>query len=388
MSFNKGFVALSLVAAMTVGSAAAQGEKVLDVYNWSDYIAEDTVANFEKETGIKVVYDVFDSNEVLEAKLLAGTTGFDVVGPSSDFLARQIQAGVFMPLDKSKLPNLSNMDPDIMKLLQDKDPDNAHSIPYLGGTTGIGFNPKKVTEVMGPDFKMDSWGAVFKPENLSKLSKCGVSFLNAPTEIFATVLHYTGKDSNSTSAADYKEAGKLLSTLRPYITYFHSSQYINDLANGDICVAIGWSGDVMQAKARAAEANNGVVVDYVIPKEGALIFYDMLAVPTDSKHPENAMAFINYLMKPDVIAKVSNFVSYASGNKASIPLVDAAIRNNPNIYPTDEMKPKMFTLKVLSQKVKSTSLPVVWLFSMGLLCWRSAMSPRVLKASMQLMMSL
>ena len=351
MSCKKGFVALSLVAAMTVGSAVAQEEKVLHVYNWSDYIAEDTVASFEKETGIKVVYDVFDSNEVLEAKLLAGTTGFDVVVPSSDFLARQIQAGVFAPLDKSKLPNLVNMDPDIMKLLQDKDPDNAHSIPYLGGTTGIGFNPKKVAEVMGPDFKMDSWDAVLKPENISKLSKCGVSFLNAPTEIFATTLHYMGKDPNSTSAADYKEAGKMLSALRPYITYFHSSQYINDLANGDICVAIGWSGDVMQAKARAEEAKNGVEVDYVIPKEGALIFYDMLAVPKDAKHPENAMAFINYLMKPDVIAKISNYVSYASGNKASLPLVDAAIRNNPNIYPTDEMKPKMFTLKVLPQKV-------------------------------------
>ncbi len=351
MSCKKGFVALSLVAAMTVGSAVAQEEKVLHVYNWRDYIAEDTVASFEKETGIKVVYDVFDSNEVLEAKLLAGTTGFDVVVPSSDFLARQIQAGVFAPLDKSKLPNLVNMDPDIMKLLQDKDPDNAHSIPYLGGTTGIGFNPKKVAEVMGPDFKMDSWDAVLKPENLSKLSKCGVSFLNAPTEIFATTLHYMGKDPNSTSAADYKEAGKMLSALRPYITYFHSSQYINDLANGDICVAIGWSGDVMQAKARAEEAKNGVEVDYVIPKEGALIFYDMLAVPKDAKHPENAMAFINYLMKPDVIAKISNYVSYASGNKASLPLVDAAIRNNPNIYPTDEMKPKMFTLKVLPQKV-------------------------------------
>ena len=351
MSCKKGFVALSLVAAMTVGSAVAQEEKVLHVYNWSDYIAEDTVASFEKETGIKVVYDVFDSNEVLEAKLLAGTTGFDVVVPSSDFLARQIQAGVFASLDKSKLPNLVNMDPDIMKLLQDKDPGNAHSIPYLGGTTGIGFNPKKVAEVMGPDFKMDSWDAVLKPENISKLSKCGVSFLNAPTEIFATTLHYMGKDPNSTSAADYKEAGKMLSALRPYITYFHSSQYINDLANGDICVAIGWSGDVMQAKARAEEAKNGVEVDYIIPKEGALIFYDMLAVPKDAKHPENAMAFINYLMKPDVIAKISNYVSYASGNKASLPLVDAAIRNNPNIYPTDEMKPKMFTLKVLPQKV-------------------------------------
>lgn len=351
MSYIKGIVAASLATALSMGAAFAQEEKVLHVYNWSDYIAEDTVANFEKETGIKVVYDVFDSNEVLEAKLLAGNTGFDLVVPSSDFLARQIQAGVFQTLDKSKLPNLSNMDPDIMKILADKDPDNAHSIPYLGGTTGIGFNPKKVAEVMGPDFKMDSWDAVLKPENLSKLKKCGVSFLNAPTEIMSTVLHYIGKDPNSTNAADYKEAGKLLSTLRPYITYFHSSQYINDLANGDICVAIGWSGDVMQAKKRADEAKNGVTVDYVIPKEGALVFYDMLAIPSDAKHPENAHAFINYLMKPEVIAKVSNYVSYASGNKASVPLVDAVIRNNPNIYPPAELKAKMFALKVLPAKI-------------------------------------
>lgn len=351
MSYIKGIVAASLATALSMGAAFAQEEKVLHVYNWSDYIAEDTVANFEKETGIKVVYDVFDSNEVLEAKLLAGNTGFDLVVPSSDFLARQIQAGVFQTLDKSKLPNLSNMDPDIMKILADKDPDNAHSIPYLGGTTGIGFNPKKVAEVMGPDFKMDSWDAVLKPENLSKLKKCGVSFLNAPTEIMSTVLHYIGKDPNSTNAADYKEAGKLLSTLRPYITYFHSSQYINDLANGDICVAIGWSGDVMQAKKRADEAKNSVTVDYVIPKEGALVFYDMLAIPSDAKHPENAHAFINYLMKPEVIAKVSNYVSYASGNKASVPLVDAVIRNNPNIYPPAELKAKMFALKVLPAKI-------------------------------------
>jgi putrescine transport system substrate-binding protein len=351
MSYMKGILAASFVAVMSFHSAWAQEEKVLHVYNWSDYIAEDTIANFEKETGIKVVYDVFDSNEVLEAKLLAGNTGFDIVVPSSDFLSRQIQAGVFQKLDKSQLPNLKNMDPATMKLIADKDPNNDHSIPYLGGTTGIGYNAKKVAEVMGPDFKMDSWDAVLKPENLAKLHKCGVSFLNAPTEIMSTVLHYMGKDPNSLNPADYKEAGQLLTSLRPYITYFHSSQYINDLANGDICVAIGWSGDVMQSANRAAQAKNGVTVNYVIPKEGALIFYDMLAIPADAKHPQNAHAFINYLMKPDVIAKVSNYVSYASANKASLPMVDEALRNNPNIYPPEELKAKMFTLKVLPAKI-------------------------------------
>jgi len=351
MSMVKGMVGAALVAAITAGTAVAQEEKVLHVYNWSDYIAEDTVANFEQATGIKVVYDVFDSNEVLEAKLLAGNTGFDLVVPSSDFLARQIQAGVFVTLDKSQLPNLKHMDPATMKLLSEKDPDNAHSVPYLGGTTGIGFNPAKVAEVMGPDFKMDSWGAVFDPANLAKLSQCGVSFLNAPTEIFATVLHYQGKDPNSLDLDDYKEAGALLSSLQPHITYFHSSQYINDLANGDICVAIGWSGDVMQAAARAEEANNGVNVEYVIPKEGAQVFYDMLAIPADAKHPQNAHRFINYLMQPEVIAEISNYVAYASANQASLPLVDEAIRNNPNIYPPAEMMSNMFAPKLLPPKI-------------------------------------
>jgi len=351
MSLLKGMATVSLVAAMSIGSAVAQEEKVLHVYNWSDYIAEDTIANFEKETGIKVVYDVFDSNEVLEAKLLAGNTGFDVVVPSSDFLARQIQAGVFQTLDKSQLPNLKNLDAGTMKLLQDKDPDNAHAVPYLGGTTGIGYNPKMVAKVMGPDFKMDSWDAVLKPENLSKLSKCGVHFLDAPTEIMATTLHYMGKDPNSTDAKDYAEAGKLLTSLRPYITKFHSSQYINDLANGDICVAIGWSGDVMQAAARAEEAKNGVEVSYVIPKEGALLWYDMLAIPADAKHPHNAHAFLNYLMRPEVMAPITNYVAYASANEAALPMVDDAIKNNPNIYPPAELKAKLFALKVLPQKI-------------------------------------
>ena len=348
---KKGIVTLSLVAALMAGGAVAQEEKVLHVYNWSDYIAEDTIANFEKETGIKVVYDVFDSNEVLEAKLLAGNTGFDVVIPSSDFLARQIQAGVFMSLDKSKLPNLGNMDADVMTLLKDKDPDNSHSIPYLGGTTGIGFNPKKVAEVMGPDFKMNSWDAVLNPTNLAKLHKCGVAFLNPPTDIFAVTLRYMGREPNSTTPADYAAASKLLSTLQPYITYFSSSQYINDLANGDICVAIGWSGDVMQAGLRAEEAKNGVKLDYVIPQEGSDVFYDMLVIPKDARNPEGAHAFINYLMRPEVIAKITNYVSYANANQAALPLVDESIRNNPNIYFSDEMKPKMFTQQMLPQKI-------------------------------------
>ena len=338
---------------MTVWSAhsLATEEKVLHVYNWSDYIAEDTIANFEKETGIHVIYDVFDSNEVLEAKLFAGNTGFDLVVPSSDYLGRQLKAGIFMPLDKSKLPNMKNLDPALMKLLQEKDPDNDHAMPYLGGTTGIGYNVKKVEAVMGKDFKMNSWNAVFNPANLKKLHQCGVAFLNSPTDLFAVVLRYQGKDPSSHDVADYMAASKLMQSLRPYITYFNSSQYINDLANGDICVAIGWSGDVIQAANRAEESKNGVEVTYVVPKEGSDVFYDMLAIPKDAKHPENALAFINYLMRPEVAAKITNYVSYANANAAATPMVDETIRDNPNIYFSDELKPKMFTQQILPQKI-------------------------------------
>lgn len=347
---SKGITALLILGSCWLGHAEAQ-ENILHVYNWSDYIAEDTIANFEKETGIKVVYDVFDNNEILEARLLSGNTGFDLVVPSSDFLGRQLKAGAFMPLDKSKLPNLVNLDSATLKLLQDKDPDNTHAVPYLGGTTGIGYNVDKVAAIMGPDFKMNSWDAVLNPSNLAKLHKCGVAFLNSPTDIFTVTLRYMGLEPNSTTPADYAAASKLLSTLQPYITYFSSSQYINDLANGDICVAIGWSGDVMQAGLRAEEAKNGVKLNYVIPQEGSDVFYDMLVIPKDAHNPEAAHTFINYLMRPEVIAKITNYVSYANANQAALPLVDESIRNNPNIYFTDEMKPKMFTQQMLPQKI-------------------------------------
>ncbi|MCD8547041.1 MAG: extracellular solute-binding protein [Aeromonadaceae bacterium] len=332
-------------------TCAASDDKVLHVYNWSDYIAEDTVAEFEKETGIRVIYDVFDSNEVLEAKLLAGNTGFDLVVPSSDYLGRQLQAGVFMPLDKSKLPNLKHLDPAIMQMLQEKDPGNAYAVPYLGGSTGIGYNVAKVAAVMGPDFQMNTWEAIFNPDNLAKLHQCGVAFLNSPTDLFAVALRYLGRDPSSTQPQDYKDASAMLSKLRPYITYFNSSQYINDLANGDICVAVGWSGDIIQASDRAAEANNGVQVEYVVPKEGSDVFYDMLTIPSDAKHPEHALAFINYLMRPEVIAKITNYVSYANANLAATHLVDEAIRDNPNIYFSDELKPKMFAQQVMPQQI-------------------------------------
>jgi len=342
-------VVAGALMALSAGSLAA--DKTLHVYNWSDYIAPNTVADFEKQTGIKVVYDVFDSNEVLEGKMMAGNSGYDVVVPSSSFLARQLQSGVFQPLDRSKLPNYKNLDPDLMKKLEQHDPGNKYAIPYLWATTGIGYNVEKVKAALGKDAPVDSWDLVLKPENLEKLKSCGVSFLDAPEEIFATVLNYMGKDPNSSDPKDYTAATDLLLKLRPSIRYFHSSQYINDLANGNTCVAIGWAGDILQAKNRAVEAKNGVNIAYSIPKQGALAFFDMLAIPKDAKNVDEAYQFINYLMEPKVMAQISNTVFYASGVKASLPFVDPAIRDNPGIYPTADTMAKLFTLKVQEPKL-------------------------------------
>ncbi|MBU9847386.1 MULTISPECIES: spermidine/putrescine ABC transporter substrate-binding protein PotF [Rahnella] len=343
-------VVAGLVMAASVTASAE--EKTLHIYNWSDYIAPNTVPDFQKETGIKVVYDVFDSNEVLEGKLMAGSTGFDLVVPSASFLERQLAAGVFQPLDKSKLPNYKNMDPDLLKMVAQHDPGNKYAIPYLWATTGIGYNVDKVKAVLGKDAPVDSWDLVLKPENLEKLKSCGVSFLDAPAEIYATVLNYLHLDPNSTKASDYTGAANdLLLKLRPNIRYFHSSQYINDLANGDICVAIGWAGDVMQASNRAKEAKNGVNVAYSIPKEGALAFFDVFAIPADAKNLDEAYQFLNYLMEPKVIAQISNTVYYASGNKAATPLVNEDVRNNPGIYPPADVQAKLFTLKVQDPKI-------------------------------------
>ncbi|ACT07227.1 MULTISPECIES: spermidine/putrescine ABC transporter substrate-binding protein PotF [Dickeya] len=337
---------------MAASVTASAEEKTLHVYNWSDYIAPDTLENFQKESGIKVVYDVFDSNEVLEGKLMAGSTGFDLVVPSASFLGRQISAGVFQPLDKSKLPNYKNLDPELMKLIEEHDPGHKYAVPYLWATTGIGYNVDKVKAVLGKDAPVNSWDLVLKPENLEKLKSCGVSFLDAPAEIYATVLNYQGKNPNSATEADYtKDATDLLLKLRPNIRYFHSSQYINDLANGDICVAIGWAGDVMQAANRAKEAKNGVNISYSIPKEGALAFFDVFAIPKDAKNLDSAYQFLNYLLKPEVIANVSNHVYYANPNKEATALVKDEVRNNPNIYPPADIRAKLFTLKVQSPKI-------------------------------------
>lgn len=346
---SKTLIALSLATAVA-GFAQAE-DKQVHVYNWSDYIVEDTNANFEKETGIKVVYDVFDSNEVLEAKLLSGASGYDVVVPSNQFLAKQIKAGVFQKLDKTKLPNWKNLNADLMKSLETADPGNQYAFPYLWGTTGIGYNVDKVKAALGVD-KIDSWDVIFKPENIEKLKSCGVSLLDAPQEIMAAALFYQGLNPNPSSPADVAKAEELLMKIRPSITYFHSSKYISDLANGDICIAVGWSGDIFQAKSRAEEAKNGVNVAYVIPKEGAAAFFDMMAIPADAKNTDSALAYLNYILEPKVIAPISDYVAYPNGNAASTPLVAEDIRNNPAIYPSEETMKKLYTFGELSPKVQ------------------------------------
>ncbi|MBM3104982.1 polyamine ABC transporter substrate-binding protein [Pseudomonas sp. V1] len=330
---------------------SVQAAPTVHFYNWSDYIGQTTLADFEKATGIKPVQDVFDSNETLEGKLLAGRTGYDVVVPSNHFLGKQIKAGAFQKLDKSLLPNYSNLDPALMKRLEKNDPGNQYAVPYLWGTNGIGYNVEKVKAALGTD-KIDSWAMLFEPENIKKLSKCGVAFLDSADEMLPAVLNYMGRNPNSTDPKDYADAEKKLLAVRPYVTYFHSSKYISDLANGDICVAAGFSGDVFQAKARAEEAGKGVDVAYVIPKEGGNLWFDMLAIPKDSTNVKEAHAFINYLLNPEVIAQVSDYVGYANPNLKAGDLMDQSVRTDAAVYPPQEVLDKLYVSSELPPKVQ------------------------------------
>ncbi|MEL1265299.1 polyamine ABC transporter substrate-binding protein [Pseudoxanthomonas putridarboris] len=331
--------------------AAAGGGKQVNVYNWSDYIADDTIPNFEKATGIKVTYDVFDSNEVLETKLLAGSSGYDVVVPTLNFLGRQIQAGVFLPLDKSKIPNYANLDPAVMQRLESQDPGNEYAVPYMWGTTGIGYNVDKVKAVFGDTDIANSLDIVFKPENVAKLKDCGVTLLDTPSEIIPIALNYLGEDPNSTDPATIDKAAALLKTIRPHIANFHSSQYIDALANGDTCLVIGWSGDIIQARDRAAESGNGVDIAYAIPREGAPQWFDMLSIPKDAKNVDNAYAFINYLLDPQVMADNSNFISFPNAVPKAKALMDKSITEDPTIYPPADVEAKLFTFAIIPPEV-------------------------------------
>ena len=322
------------------GAAPAAAEQVVNVYNWSDYIDPEVIQGFEQATGIKVRYDVFDSNEVLETKLLTGNSGYDVVVPSAYFLQRQVQAGVFAPLDKSKLPGLVNSDPELAARAARHDPGNAHSVVYMWGTTGIGYDRAKVKAIM-PDAPVDSWKLIFDPAVLAKFKDCGVSMLDDPTDMVGTALLYLGKDPNSESEADLKAAEDLLLQIRPYLRTIHSSQYIDQLANGELCIVVGYSGDVLQARDRAEEAGKPLDIGYSIPQEGALMWFDTLAIPADAAHKDAAHQFIEYLLQPAVAAKNSDFVNYANANKAATPLVNADLRNDTNIYPTPEVAARL-----------------------------------------------
>jgi putrescine transport system substrate-binding protein len=333
-----------LVAAAQLSPAVGADERTVNFYNWSNYMAPDVLEDFTRETGIKVIYDTFDANETLETRLLAGKSGYDVVVPTAYFLQRQIKANVFQKLDKSRLPNLANAWPFVTQHLATYDPGNLYAANYMWGTTGIGYNVKTVRQILGPDARIDSWDMVFKPENLAKFKDCGVHMLDSADDIFPAALGYLGLDPNSTRQADLEKAADLVSKVRPYVRKFHSSEYLSALATGEICLVVGWSGDIMQARSRAAEANNGVEIGYSIPKEGAQMFFDNLAIPADAQHVAEAYELINYLYRPEVAAKNSSFLSYANGNLASQKLVDPKILGDKDIYPDEATLQKLFVI--------------------------------------------
>lgn len=332
-------------------SAPGHAEGQVHVYNWNDYFAEDTLSGFQARTGIQPVLDVYDANEILEAKLLAGASGYDLIFPTAHpFASRHLQAGLYQPLDKTKLPGLDKLDPAIMASLAGMDPGNAHLVPYMWGTSGLGLNPDKVKAALGEDAPMDTWALIFDPEKAAKLAGCGISLLDDPTEVFSAALAYLGKDPNSLAPADLDAAAELIKAAHPYIRYFHSSQYISDLANGSLCVAHGYSGDVLQARERADEADKGVKVVYRIPREGAALWTDVMAIPKDAPNPEAAHALIAYLLDPKVIAAVSDYVYYANPNLAATPLIEAELREDPEIYPPAEVRARLFVPSERSER--------------------------------------
>ncbi|QPM91389.1 polyamine ABC transporter substrate-binding protein [Pseudooceanicola algae] len=344
---------LSLTALLALTAAAVQADEV-HVYNWSDYIDEDLLTQFEEETGIDLVYDVFDSNEILETKMLAGGSGYDVVVPTGTFLQRQIMAGSFQPLDKSKLPNIDNLWDAIQARTDVYDPEGEYSINYMWGTTGLGVNTGKVTEVLGEDAPMSSLALIFDPANMEKLASCGVHFLDAPTEMVPAALSYLGMDPDAKDEESLAKAEEVLMAVRPYVQKFDSSDYINGLANGDVCVAFGWSGDVLQSRDRAAEADNGVEIAYNIPEEGALMWFDQMAIPVDAPNPEAAHTFLNFIMDAQNMAAASNYVYYANGNLASQEFLVEDVIDDTAIYPDEATLENLYTVTPFGAKEQRT----------------------------------
>jgi putrescine transport system substrate-binding protein len=346
---------LALVLALPIvlfpGFAAAQKQRVVNYYNWSDYQDPTVLDEFTKQTGIAVRFDTFDSNDTLEAKLLAGQSGYDVVVPSAYFLSRQIKAGIFRRLDKAKLPNLKYAWPEIVKQLAAYDPGNDYAVNYMWGTTGIGYNVKAVKRILGPNGAIDTWDYIFDPEKIAKFKNCGIHLLDSSDDIMSAGLHYLHLDPNTSEPGDLNKVIELLLKIRPFVRKFHSSEYLNALATGEVCLVVGFSGDVKQAQKRAAEAKGGVEIGYSIPKEGAQLWFDNLAIPKDAPHPEEAHELINYLIRPDVAAKNTNYVSYANGDVPS-DLIDKAIRDDPTVYPDAATMAKLYTIVAHDQKTQ------------------------------------
>ncbi|MEO9780462.1 MAG: polyamine ABC transporter substrate-binding protein [Sedimentitalea sp.] len=342
---------LTLTAILALGGSVVMADEVR-VYNWSDYIDEELLTKFEEETGLELIYDVFDSNEVLETKMLAGGSGYDVVVPSGTFLQRQVTAGAFQKLDPAKLPNLENIWDVVSERTEQYDPENAYSINYMWGTTGIGVNVGKVKELLGEDAPIDSLELVFNPENMEKLAGCGVHFLDAPAEMIPMALKYLGEDPDSHDPDVIKRAEEVFMPVRPYIQKFHSSEYINALANGDICVAVGWSGDILQSRDRAAEADNGVEIEYHAAKEGAQMWFDQMAIPVDAPNPDGAHVFLNFILDAQNMAAASNYVYYANGNKASQEFLVEDVIGDPAIYPDEATLANLFTTTPYPAKVQ------------------------------------
>ena len=345
-------LAILIAAALAGAGRASAAERVVNFYNWSDYIDPTVLEDFSKETGINVRYDTFDSNDTLEAKLFAGNSGYDVVVPTGYFLARQIAAGIFQKLDKSKLPNLVNAWPEIARHLATYDPGNQYAVNYMWGTTGIGYNVKEAREILGADAALDSWSDAFEPEKIARFKDCGVHFLDSSDDIMPAALHYLHLDPNSSDPADLQKAADLLSKVRPYVRKFHSSEYLNALATGEICFVVGFSGDIKQAQKRAAQGNAGIAIAYAIPKEGAQLWFDNLAIPKDAPHVAEAHALINYLLKPEVAAKNTNFISYANGNLASQKFINRPILEDRTIYPDAATMATLYTITAHDQKTQ------------------------------------
>ena len=352
----------AVMAVCACGDRAHPGAErepgTLNIYSWADYIAPDTVANFEKETGIKVRYDTYESNEVLETKILTGHTNYDVVLPTDTFFERLMRAGTFRKLDRPALTNFTNLDPEIVRKLAVHDPGNLYATPYLWTTVGIGYNAAKIQERLGA-VPLDSWSVLLDPKNAAKLQDCGINVIDSPMDIVSATLLYLGKDPNSRDPADTAAVEAVLMKIRPFVRSIESQGYIGEIASGSLCAALGWSGDIIQARSRAIEAGNDLRINYFVPREGSLIIVDMMAIPADAPHPQAAMLWLNYLMRPDVMAGVTNAVKYPNGNRAALALVKDSLRQDPVIYPDPTVRARLHSL-VLAPPEYTRQITRLW----------------------------